>query len=56
MALSLRGRVDRLSLVGHVGNEPVDGVGAVGGGLDPSVGESDHKLTLHISLKKVEYK
>ena len=43
-------RVDWLPLVADISNEALDMVSSVGGGLDPAIGESNHKLTLHISL------
>ena len=42
--------VDRGTLVGDLGDETVVVVGGVGGGLDPAVGEGDHKGSLHIAL------
>ena len=44
-------RVDWLPLVADISNEALDMVSSVGGGLDPAIGESNHKLTLHISLQ-----
>merc|ERR1719442_239318 len=37
--------VDGGALVGDVGDESVDVVSGVGGGLDPAVGESDHEAS-----------
>ena len=42
--------VDWLPLVADISNEALDMVSSVGGGLDPAIRESNHKLTLHISL------
>jgi len=39
------GGVDGGALVGDVGDESVDVVSGVGGGLDPAVGESDHEAS-----------
>ena len=43
-------RVDWLPLVADISNEALDMVSSVGGGLDPAIRKSNHKLTLHISL------
>ena len=41
--------VDGGSLVGNIGDESVVVIGGVGGGLDPTVGKSDHERSGNVS-------
>ena len=43
--------VDRLSLVADLSNEAQHVVSGVGGGLNTSIRQSNHKLALYITLK-----
>ena len=49
-------RVDWLPLVGDLSYESQHRVSSVGGGLDPSIRQSYHKLSLNISLQHMKIK